>query len=303
MPGEIQFQKMADGVYLAGIHGPGSDDNTKTGLWILESGGECAVMEMPAPNPEGPSPAETARRIVDEKGWRCRYLLLSHPHIDHDATMGEFRRLFPEAEFPVHYSTPMFLRITEKFWSEGKRGGNDGEFNKYWEMLKSPGRNWYFHHFTSLLTDDVTALTIGGERIYAIYAPKHSLGDMHYVYRGCWFPGDWWLYEGDPSDDRIASSKAVKSLELLKTFAIARDYGIHTVFPAHANNIIRNADFFDIIERTRRHHADLDAERKSKGEIDWSEFDIRSLYYWVFQYRDAAAKRQPRSKDTKRGKK
>ena len=128
-----------------------------------------------------------------------------------------------------------------------------------------------------------------------IYGPGHSLGDMHYIYRGCWFSGDWWLYEGDPAEDRLASSKAIHSLNLLRDFAIARDYRIHTVFPAHANNIIRNIDFFDIIDRTESYHKKLADERKKQGEVDWSDFDIKALHYWLFVYKEQKQREEKQS--------
>lgn len=293
-----ELVKMADGVYLAGTHG-----TFKVGLWFLESEGECAIMEMPAPNSEGLTPAQLARKIVDEKGWKCKYLLLSHPHIDHDATIREFKELFPEAEFPAHYSSPMFLRITKRFWDEGRDGGRDPEFEGSWKNIEGKDDpNWYLSFFSIFVKDEVFALKLGCETIYMIYGPGHSLGDMHYIYRGCWFSGDWWLYEGDPAEDRLASSKSLHTLNLLRDFAIAKDYRIHTVFPAHANNIIRDIDFFDIIDRTEAYHKKLAEERKENGEADWSEFDIRLLYYWLFTYREDKSKEEAEAKKAQEAK-
>ena len=121
-----------------------------------------------------------------------------------------------------------------------------------------------------------------------IYGPKHSLGDVHYIYRGCWFSGDWWIYEGDPSEDRIASSKAIMSLNRLEDFSILKDYKIHTVFPSHANNILRNVDFHDIITRTRKYQEEL--EEKRKDGYDWTKFGLKELYYWVFTVMDKQKK-------------
>ena len=74
----MELTKMSDGIYLIGVYG-----SFKVGLWLLESNGECALFEMPEADKDVESPAKIARKIIDQKGWKCKYLFLSHPHIDH----------------------------------------------------------------------------------------------------------------------------------------------------------------------------------------------------------------------------
>lgn len=272
---KMELTKMSDGIYLIGIYG-----SFKVGLWLLESNGECALFEMPEADKNGESPAKIARRIIDQKGWKCKYLFLSHPHIDHSATIREFRETFPEAIFPAHYSLPMYMRVSEHYWTKSKREDKPVEFEEAWKNIKGNDPLWYLSFYNSITVDDITCYELGCEKIYMIYGPKHSLGDVHYIYRGCWFSGDWWIYEGDPSEDRIASSKAIMSLNRLEDFSILKNYKIHTVFPSHANNILRNVDFHDIITRTRKYQEEL--EEKRKDGYDWTKFGLKELYYWVF---------------------
>ncbi len=275
MGDRLNLSEMADGVYLAGIY-----SSFNVGVWILESEGECAIFEMPASSNNSISPALHVKQVAAEKGWKVKYLFLSHPHIDHDASIREFRAVFPDAVFPVHYSCPMFLRITDVFWRENDGKNKPEEFIRAWKDIKKIGQDWFVKYFDIILTENVNAFKLGSETIYMIYAPKHSMADTHFIYRGCWFSGDWWLYEGDPCEDKLSAGKAADSLCLLRDFAVLKNYNIHTVFPSHANNILRNVDFFEIISRTLKYHEEED--KKKDGGEDWKKFDIQSLYYYVF---------------------
>ena len=261
---KMELTKMSDGIYLIGVYG-----SFKVGLWLLESNGECALFEMPEANKEGESPAKTARKIIDQKGWKCKYLFLSHSHIDHSATIREFKEVFPEASFPAHYSLPMYMRVSEHFWSKSKKEDKPVEFEEAWKNIKGNDPLWYLSFFDSITIDDITCYELGCEKIYMIYGPKHCLGDVHYIYRGCWFSGDWWIYEGDPSDDRIASSKAIISLNRLEDFSIVKDYRIHTVFPSHA-------------KIPKKQTSNEEIEQNRKDGYEWTKFRLKELYYWVF---------------------
>lgn len=270
-----QLTEFSEGIYLAGTY-----SEWDVGAWILEAGGECALLEMPPPGEDGALAAAVLRRILDERGWICKYLLLSHPHWDHAATMDVYRKLFPEAAFAVHYSAPLFLRISDACWN------SETEENPWLSYRSSPGGHWYFSLFDRVITEDTAELELGGEPLYLLYGPKHSLGDVHHIFKGVWFPGDWWLYEGDPCPDRAASSKAVDSLDRLSEFLRRKGYRIHSVFPSHANNILRDVSFEDIFRRTRAYHERY--EREHDDGLDWKSFCIKAFYHYVFSDRDGA---------------
>lgn len=271
-------ERMADGVYLVGVH---SEFNV--GAWILESGGECAVMEMPAASKNEPHPSLQLRQFIEDKGWKLKYLLLSHPHLDHLAGIADYRSIFPEADFSVHYSFPLFLRISEHYWGAGKGVEKpDMEDVHIWEHIKqNRGEQWFMSFFNSILMQDVNTLTLGGEPIHMIYGPKHCLADVHHIFKGVWFPGDWWIGKGDPCIDRASSSKAVDSIELLRSFCDSKNYKVHSVFPAHANNIMRNIDFNAILRETSDYHKQFEAD--NVDDLGWKDFCIKTFYYYTFQ--------------------
>jgi len=271
-------EKMADGIYLAGIHG-----KFKVGSWVLESGGECAVMEMPLASKNEPHPSLQVKKFIEDNGWRCKYLLLSHPHLDHCTSIHQYREVFPAADFSVHYSVPLFLRISENYWGAGKAHKKPETSGRIWENIKK-GRDgqWFLSFFNSLFSEDINVLDLGGEPLYMIYGPKHSLADIHHIFKGVWFSGDWWLGKGDPCIDRASSSKACDSIKRIRDYFKSLSYNIHSIFPAHANNIMRNIDFDKILKETYDYHEKF--EKKNPDNLDWKGFCIRTFYYYTFQH-------------------
>lgn len=269
-------EEYAPGIWMLGRHG-----SFEAASWVLESDGECAVMDMPLSDLKAPAPALQIRQFIDDRGWNCKYLLLSHPHIDHLGTIHEYRDLFPEAQFPVHYSVPMFMRIFAAISKEDKHP--DARFNaKIWRAIqKGRGVLWFASFFSKILSEDINELPLGHEVIYMIYGPKHSLADIHHIYRGVWFPGDWWLGDGDPCIDVIAASKAETSIERIQNFLKSKKYLAHTVFPAHANNILRGVDTTEILSSTLKYHKELANTREELHY--WKDFDIKMFYCWKFQ--------------------
>lgn len=273
-----EYEKMADGVFLVGRH-----SFFEVGAWVLESGGECAVMEMPLPTEGKASPALQVRQFITDMGWKCRYLLLSHPHLDHVASIDEYVSVFPEAQFPVHFSVPLSLRIAEKYWSESNAKDLPSDFdNEVWKRIKKGrGSQWYISFFTEMLSEDLTKLPLGEDFIYMIYGPKHSLGDIHHFFKGVWFSGDWWIGRGEPCVDRASFSKGADSVSLIEKFVKDEKYKVHSIFPAHANNILRDIDLNSILEETKKYHQDY--EEANPDELDWKNFCIRTFYYFSFR--------------------
>jgi glyoxylase-like metal-dependent hydrolase (beta-lactamase superfamily II) len=266
------LEKKADGIYLAGRF-----SEWLVGAWILESGGECAVMEMPPPTAGDINPALIVKKKLDEKGWKCRYLLFSHPHWDHTASIAEYRKAFPDAIFVAHYSAPLFLKMSEYYWTKGYLILRESP----WDNVKEQcGNEWFLNNFNYIYQSDTLELSLAGEPLYLIYAPKHSLGDVHCLFKGVLFTGDWWLYEGDPCQDLAACSKAVESIERVEKFLTDKDYRAHSIFSAHGDNLFYDIDVAEALTRTRQYH--LGVEEKMPDLRDWKNFGIDVLYRYFF---------------------
>jgi len=267
-----ELESKADGIYLAGRY-----SEWLVGAWILASDGECAVMEMPPPTLGEENPAFILKRIIDEKGWKCRYLMFSHPHWDHTASIAEYRTAFPEALFIAHYSAPLFLKMSEYYWTKGYLVLRESP----WANVKEQcGNEWFLNNFNTIYQTDTLELSLGGEPLFFIYAPKHSLGDVHCLFKGVLFTGDWWLYEGDPCQDLAACSKAVQSIERVENFLILKNYHVHSIFSAHGDNLFYNVDVSETLLRTKQYH--LKVEEQMPDLRDWKNFGIDILYRYFF---------------------
>ena len=266
-----KLEKKAEGVYLAGRF-----SNWKVGAWILNSGPECLVMEMPPASGTDENPAAAVKQILDENRWRCRYLFFSHPHWDHTASVADYRRLFPDATFIAHYSAPLFLKMSDYYWTSGNLLPRWSP----WAQVKEQWGEELYMHFDLVFTTDTYELSLGGEPLYLIYGPKHSLGDVHCIFRGIHFSGDWWIYEGDPCEDLAASSKAESSIRRLMDFTTAKKYVVHSIFPAHADNLMYRVDFQEVMQRTLDYHLKMN-ERIPEFE-KWRDFGLDILYSYFF---------------------
>jgi glyoxylase-like metal-dependent hydrolase (beta-lactamase superfamily II) len=269
---DLELKKMAEGVYLAG---PFSE--WKVGAWVLQSGDECALMEMPPPTEDQENPALILKRLIEKRGWRCRYLFFTHPHWDHTASIGEYRNAFPEASFIAHFSAPLFFKMSEYYWTKGYL---IPRWSPWSNVKVLCGPEWYISNFNNIFYADMLQLSIAGEPCFLIYGPKHSLGDVHCIFKGILFPGDWWLYEGDPCQDLAAGSKAEESIKRLEDFMKEYDYRIHSVFSAHGDNLLYNIDVHDALHRTLVYHEEM--EKKMPEIMEWKDFRIETLFRYFF---------------------
>lgn len=267
-----ELMKLTDGVYLAGRF-----SNWKVGSWVLQSGDECAVLEMPPPTFGQTHPAAIIKKAIKEYGWNCRYLFFSHPHWDHTASIAEYRESFPEAKFIAHYSAPLFLKMSEYYLTKGNFRLRKSPWNN---VKEKSGLFWYIRNFNEIFETNSLKLEIGGEPLYLLYAPKHSLGDVHCIFKGVLFSGDWWFYEGDPCQDLAAATKAEESIIRLENFLNEKKYLVHSVFSAHADNLFYNIDLSQALKRTMEYHKDFN--KNIKEYENWKNFDLKILYSYFF---------------------
>lgn len=81
------------------------------------------------------------------------------------------------------------------------------------------------------------ALLLGGEPLWIIKAPKHSLTDVVIVFRGVAMTGDIELGQLESVNNEVYDSLKRKSMTHLRTFPNRTGYLVHTVLSAHLNDL------------------------------------------------------------------
>jgi hydroxyacylglutathione hydrolase len=208
-----------DGVFLVGRFNP-----LKTGCWLLVHNDQAAVLEMPPSGWGEPTPADAVKAALAAwPGVRVTHLLCTHAHYDHFAapTFHALRAAFPDAEPCLHVGFRRHL-----------------------------GNGYGVRYFTTDLH-----LTIGGEPLFLVHAPKHSLTDTMVVFRGAACTGDWelgmlrsvhdWAGWGVPTEKKLAS------IDRMERWPIENNYHIHRVYSVHANDRREGVDFPALMASTR----------------------------------------------------
>ncbi len=212
-------RQWSEGVYLLGQY-----DWFKTGCWLLVSGSEGAIVEMPPYSPEyQESPAKKAYHVCKKQKIRVKYILCTHNHLDHfnRSTALEMQQAFPEAE--IHL----------------QRG-----FEPYTHGLN----NLYFF-------DHESTLYVNGEPIHLIHAPKHSWTDSMIIFKGVAITGDWELNtlkscHDDKPRYRVPTEAKIAAIKRMRRFQSEKNYHIHKVFSVHANDRRENVDFDWLMDDT-----------------------------------------------------
>ncbi|MDY3561154.1 hypothetical protein R5W23_002415 [Gemmata sp. JC673] len=207
-----------DGVYLVGRY-----NWLQTGVWLLAHNGEAAVLEQPPTNIAGigfgPDPAADVERAAAQLGVRVRFLLCTHTHADHFSTrtFDALRQRFPGAE-PVLQSG--FHKLT------------DGR----------PGVRYFDHE---------CELSVGGEPLHLVHAPKHSWTDTVVLFRGAACTGDWELNTVRTVNESVPVPARLQSCERLIGFVRQTGYRVHRVYSVHANDRREGVNFPALIADTR----------------------------------------------------
>ncbi len=213
------MERWSDGVYLLGRYG-----SLATGCWLLAHGHNAAILEIPPYGRKEHSPAAAAEAAARQLAIHIDFLLCSHCHSDHlsERTLRELRKRFPQA-------TPLF----------------QAGFRPY--MSHSSAAEYF---------DNSQCLTLGGEPLFLVHAPKHSWTDTMVIFRGAIFTGDWELntirsvHDGK-GHDSVPHSRKLKSIDALTRFVSQQDYVIHKAFAVHANDRRENIDFLALMYDTK----------------------------------------------------
>lgn len=212
------MEQWSEGVYLLGRY-----NTLQTGCWLLVNGKKAAILEIPPYLKTDNSPTYDALNACRKLDVSVEYLLCSHCHWDHlnIHTILAFHNFFPTARLCLQKN-----------------------FQKY---FKRPLLVQYF--------DIAHTLSLDGEVLYLIHAPKHSFSDTMVVFRGVIFTGDWELNTirsvHDDGDDAVPREIKLASIDRMMRFESEYNYRIHTAFSVHANDRRENIDFKSLMEDTK----------------------------------------------------
>lgn len=91
-------------------------------------------------------------------------------------------------------------------------------------------------------------IAVGGEPIWVIGAPKHSMTDVVVVFRGVAMTGDIELGTLDSVNDEVPLDVKRRSMRFLADFEGRRGYKVHTVISAHCNDLRTNVCWKELFE-------------------------------------------------------
>jgi hydroxyacylglutathione hydrolase len=88
-----------------------------------------------------------------------------------------------------------------------------------------------------------TLLELGGEPLWLIKAPKHSLTDVVAVFRGVAMTGDIELGMLESVNDEVPLKTKKASMDYLSRFEERSGYRVHTTVSAHLNDFRQNVNW------------------------------------------------------------
>lgn len=213
----------------------------KNACWVLQNGGEAAVVEMPMYSAKEKPPFERLASYLRRRKLRLKYALVTHGHVDHCKSLPDFRLTFPQTRFVTHRSMVEdrhFLSIMARHPKMPMTAWNRGDFRLFDEVYEQP----------------VWSGTLGGEPLHLVYAPKHSYTDQLVVFRGGMITGDWYL--GDlrdcnaivrPEHKKQAIDNALHSVRALR-------HRVHMMFSGHGDCLYYDVDFETMMQRSKVYH-------------------------------------------------
>ncbi|MFC1851093.1 hypothetical protein ACFL27_12940 [candidate division CSSED10-310 bacterium] len=212
------MEKWSDGIYLLGQY-----NFFQTGCWLLTHGKQGIIVELPPYSRQENSPAIDAYRATQLLDISIRYICCTHFHCDHFSwkTAREFHMIYPKAQFLLQerFSPPCPQTIPFR----------------YFKRLKK--------------------ITLSGEPLHLLYAPKHSWTDTMIIFRGAMITGDWELNTIRSVHDRkgrysIPRRRKRASIRSMINFSLKKNYHIHKIFSVHANDRRHNVNFPALMQDT-----------------------------------------------------
>ncbi len=213
----------------------------KNACWLLQSGNEAAVVEMPMFKPTERPPYQRTESFTRRRKLRLKYALLSHGHIDHCYTLPHFRACFPNTQFVGHRS---FL--------------TDSHFHSLLRRLPGlPYDQWLagrYVLFDEVFQGDLWQGDLAGEPLYMIHAPKHSPTDLLIIFRGVMITGDWVVGDLRDCNALVPTEQKKESIQRVRHLVGALGYHVHSMFSAHGDTLMYGVDFQKVMEQSLRVH-------------------------------------------------
>ncbi len=203
-------------------------ENQICGTWLLVNGKACVIVETPPAfsDQNKEPPAELVLKYLQEAQIRPIGLILTHHHWDHLEGIKTYReKLKKFMPFPwiCHHSVIKIKPSLRVF-------------------------------FDLVFREEIYELSVEGEPLFLIHAPKHSETDVLIVFRGAMITGDWWLGDGDPNPNKIPPMTSVESINRVLQFLKAKSYWVHSLFSVHGNDFRYRQDVEGILRITREYH-------------------------------------------------
>lgn len=85
--------------------------------------------------------------------------------------------------------------------------------------------------------------SVGGELLWLVKAPKHSLTDVVTVFRGVAMTGDIELGTLESVNFEVPKCVKRRSMAWLRHFPERNSYSVHTIISAHLNDVRRGVDW------------------------------------------------------------
>jgi hypothetical protein len=218
MKTELDF---APGIALVGRYRAAGASYDPDVCWLLHHGDEAAIVDLPPFAPGEGAPYDHAREAAKERGVSVRYLLctvLEEDHF-HPETLRGFAATFPGAVPVLHRAFAKHVaEKTARFFGD----------------------------------DEIVTLSLGGEPLALVHAPKHAPTDTFVVFRGAAITGDWEfdtlrsVNDGGPS--RVPVSVRRRSIDRLLRFA--GNYQVNAVISSRANDVRRGVNFARLLGDT-----------------------------------------------------
>jgi len=198
------------------------------GTWLLIHGKSCAIVETPPKIAASKiaSPAELVSNYLVEHGIRPIYITITHHHWDHVDGIQEYQELlkkFMPFDWICHESV---INVQSKLRT----------------------------YFNVIFNKPILELSVEGEPLYLIHAPKHCESDVLIIFRGAMITGDWWLEAGDPNPNNIPPNTSIESINRILDFLKQRSYWVHSLFSVHGNDFRYHQDVQKVLEITRDFH-------------------------------------------------
>lgn len=80
-------------------------------------------------------------------------------------------------------------------------------------------------------------LLLGGEKVWLVAAPKHSLADVVTIFRGVAMTGDLELGTLDSVTNEVPKRIRKRSMRRLAVFCERTGYHVHSIVSAHLNDV------------------------------------------------------------------